>query len=215
MKAKYYYRVFLLFCLYLFCGCGGQTAPGTIPAIPPDSTADEPSASTPGNYYPLAAGNYWIYEGDGNEYASFTRKVEYASGDLTQLSDNNGGTVVTTVLSRDDNGITRIYFEPESYSPGNLLETGFSSNDNTLLLKYPLEPGTAWASGDCQKLVETNGIEIRTPAGVFDDCVKIKLTWPQSDGYEYYKAGIGMIKQEFLIEGGTISSTLKEYHIAE
>lgn len=215
MKAKYCSFFFLLCILLLSCGCGEQPSPDTTPDTPPGSTSDKPEPGTPSDYYPLAAGNYWIYEGYGNEYASFTRKVEYTRDNLAQLSENNGGTVITTVLSREDTGITRVFFEPESYHPGNLLEANFTPNDQTVLLQYPLVIGATWTSGDCEKIVEATDVEVATPAGVFEQCAKIRLTWPQSNGYEYYKVGIGMVKQEFLMEEGTISSTLKEYHLTE
>lgn len=59
-------------------------------------------------------------------------------------------------------------------------------------------------------IVDTNAT-VNTPAGEFKNCLKVKLTYPESTIYEYYQAGVGLVKREFLSEGFEVTSTLESW----
>ncbi len=167
----------------------------------------------PGDYFPLTTGSSWVYQGEGNEYAAFKREVLFNQDNLSQLTENNGGTIITAIFETTDNSITRIYFEPESYNPANLLENRFIINDNTIILKSPIKVGTAWGEANEKKEIIDITAKVDTPAQLFEDCIKIKITYPDSIIYEYYHRGIGLVKREFQSGNLRITSTLEKYEI--
>ena len=185
---------------------------------PNDNTKPEPNpvvtkAELPADYFPSTAGSYWEYEGAGNEYATFTRKVLFAKGNLAQTSEDNGGTVATRIIETTDSAVKVIYFAGEDYEPKNLLETNFTANSSSIILQAPIKVGTAWADKDGNKSIIAIDAAVDTPAGKFDNCVKVKFAGQNDTIYQYYKKGIGMVKQEFISGNTTITSTLKKYQI--
>jgi phosphoenolpyruvate-protein kinase (PTS system EI component) len=52
-----------------------------------------------------------------------------------------------------------------------------------------------------------------TPAGRFENCVKVKITGQNSTIYEYYKEGVGLVRSEFLSGDTSVTSTLEKYNI--
>jgi hypothetical protein len=181
----------------------GNTQPGT------NVVVDTP----PGQFYPLTVGSTWEYEGAGNEFASFTRKVVFAQGNLAQTSEDNGGTVTTRIVQTNENAVTVVYFSGEDYQPQNKLADGFTSNENDILLQAPVKVGTTWASKNANKSIVSITESIDTPAGKFDNCVKVKFTGQNDTIYQYYKSGVGLVKQEFISGNTAITSTLKKYDI--
>lgn len=161
--------------------------------------------------FPLGKGSTWEYLGDGNEYASFNRKVLFTEGDRVQTVEDNGGTVSASVFKITEKEIIRTFFQGEEYGQGNLFDK--ESNDNTVILKAPLKAGTKWeTSKDAREIVETDAV-VNTPAGKFEGCMKVSIKSQNSTMYEYFKAGIGMVKREFISEGMSVTSTLEKYEI--
>ncbi len=168
--------------------------------------------NTAADYFPLTKGSYWEYEGKGNEYASFNRKVLYTQGNLAQISEDNGGTVATKIVEGKD-AIRQVYFEGESYQPANMLEAGFKANNDTIILKNPLQVGTNWSDKDGKREIMALDSVVDTPLGQMNDCLKLKITNPNDTIYQYYKKNIGLVKQEFIAGETTVTSTLKKYQV--
>jgi len=167
----------------------------------------------PGQYFPLTAGSTWEYEGSGNEFASFTRQVAFAQGNLAQTTEDNGGTVITRIIQTNENALTVVYFSGEDYQPQNMIASGFTSNENDILLQAPVKVGTTWVSKNINKSVVSTTEMVDTPAGKFENCVKVKFAGQNDTIYQYYKAGIGLVKQEFISGNTSVTSTLKKYDI--
>lgn len=168
-----------------------------------------------GDYFPRTVGSYWKYKGAGNEYASFSREVVFAGDNRVQLKENNGGTMTDAVYEITDMQVSRVYFIGESYEKKNFLDQ--KGDQNQILLKLPLKQGESWENTDDQREVVSRNVSVDTPAGTFDQCVKIKIS-PQPAAsaavtFEYYKEGVGLVKREFVSGGDTISSTLEDYKI--
>ena len=181
-------------------GCAGE---GTAP-----QKADEASLK---DFFPLTVGSSWQYKGEGNEYASFTRKVLFAEGDKVQIAEDNGGTVSASVFRTAEDAITCVFSRGEEYDGVNLLKE--ESNENYVVLKAPLKAGTKWeAQGEVREIVDTNAV-VDTPAGKFEDCIKVSIKLEHSTMNEYFRAGIGMVKREFESEGLKVTSTLEKYDI--
>ncbi|HYE83541.1 MAG TPA: hypothetical protein VEG39_15410 [Clostridia bacterium] len=171
----------------------------------------QPQALGLKDFFPLSKGSTWQYLGEGNEYASFKREVLLLEGDRVQIAEDNGGTVSASVFRITEEEITRTFFQGEEYDKTNLL--GEEANDNMVILKTPLEAGTKWEVPEgIREIAETNAT-VDTPAGKFEDCIKVSIKLQNSTMNEYYKAGVGMVKREFVSEGMMVTSTLEKYEI--
>ncbi len=60
------------------------------------------------DYYPFKENVKYIYEGIGNEYASYHTTVDFIEGNRIQLRSNNGGTDTVKVLENKDGQLTMI-----------------------------------------------------------------------------------------------------------
>lgn len=183
--------------------------------LPGNQPPSPPMAPLPADYYPLTVGSFWEYEGSGNEYASFSRKVLFAKGGLAQTSEDNGGTVATRVVDSTASYVKVVFMQGEDYQPQNLLEKGFTANSDDILLQAPIQVGTSWSSPNntVKQIVDVN-FTVTTPAGRFDNCVQVKQPGQDFTIYQYYQKGVGMVKQEFITaDNEIISSTLKRYEI--
>lgn len=173
--------------------------------------AQEPEELSIKDYFPLAEGSTWKYSGEGNEYASFNREVLFVVGNRAQVSENNGGTVSASIFQIEVDHIIRTFFRGEEYDGNNLLDE--EANDDLVLIKSPVEVGTKWkTSTGVREIIQTDAV-VGTPAGTFEDCIKVEITTEHSIMYEYYKEGVGLVKREFISEGLTVTSTLEEYNI--
>lgn len=96
-----------------------------------------------------------------------------------------------------------------------MLESGFTANDQTVILKSPLKKGTVWKNDKETREIAAIDAQVDTPAGNFSDCLKIKITNADSTSivYQYYAAGVGMVKREFIDGDFIVTSTLQEYNI--
>ncbi len=191
----------------LLCGC--------TPAKTGQDSSHQPGTAVTkaSDYFPAVPGNHWSYLGEGNEYASFTREAVYSKGNLVQFTTDNGGATTANIFEIGNDYIKSVYLEAESYEPGNLLEQSITPNDDTILLKEPLAVGTTWKNGGDKREIVSINTTLDTPAGSFNDCLKIKISTEYSTTYDYYQAGLGLIKSEFSSEGTIITSTLEEFRI--
>jgi len=164
-------------------------------------------------YYPFKEGNSWEYEGHGNEYASFTLDCLYTKDNLAQFTEANGGTVITYVVEKTPQAVTRVFKQGEDYFPENLLTKDFKPNQQNIIINSPVKVGTMWKEegmeGEIVSVTET----VTVPAGVFTDCVKVQYTFDNSVVNHYYKSGIGMIKSEFVSDGYIVTSSLAKYKL--
>lgn len=205
----------------LASGCGPPAGlqnaePGPTPPPPAQQSPSEPNQApqtqaNPGRYFPLTVGSTWEYHGLGNEYAGFTRQVLYAEDNRAQVKESNGGTVSTAIYEVTGDAVTRIFSRGEDYQNDNQLDQ--PANDNTVILKAPLQVGNKWQTqGGDREIVSMNAL-VSSPAGQFKDCIKVKVAGRDSTIYEYYHQGVGMIRREFVSQDAEVSSTLKSYTI--
>lgn len=163
------------------------------------------------NFFPASVGSTWKYVGEGNEYASFVRKALFRDGDRAQFSEDNGGTVSASIFKVTDKEIVRTFLRGEEYNNENLMKE--KANDSTVILKAPLKAGTKWKTKEGDREIVATDAVVKTPAGKFSNCIKVSIKSENSTMYEYFKAGVGMVKREFVSEGMTVTSTLEKYEI--
>jgi hypothetical protein len=95
-----------------------------------------------------------------------------------------------------------------------MLENGFTSNDHTVILKSPIKKGTVWENANETREIVAIDTRVKTPAGDFSDCLQIKITHADSTiVFEYYAAGVGLVKRESICDNFRVTSILQEYSL--
>lgn len=168
-----------------------------------------------GDFFPLTAGSIWSYQGEGNEYASFTRKVLFTEGNRAQIEESNGGTVLAVIYEVTNSAVRRIFRREEAYEAANLLKE--KPTESVTILSAPFRVGKAWTSGGTRYEITDVNATLTVPAGTFSGCLVIKNSNPsareQSVVREYYKEGIGLVKREFVSGETRVTSSLEKYDI--
>ena len=166
------------------------------------------------DYFPLEVGNYWIYDEykigeDGSRFESRTLKQIIEGIDTINGKEyyrmkqhfefyNNDTHDVYLWLNVEKPGIM-------IGAMGNLPDVeSAETHDNIGLL--PNEFFTP-------KKLKASNIALNTPAGQFDNCVKVAYEFYEGNIYEYYAPGIGRIMREGGKPEITYRSELIEYHI--
>lgn len=169
----------------------------------------EPEA-TIHDYFPFNENVKMVYEGQGNEFASYTTYVDYINDDKIQIRVNNGGSESVNILQNTDGSL----IELNSWGGDVFYKidwTGVEATTSTILLKEPLVEGTKWNLSDgSQREITGLTIAIETP---YDSFEALEVTTTK-DGElvrkQYYALGIGLVKSIFFGEEEEISSSLKE-----
>ena len=165
-------------------------------------------SSTIADYFPFTENTKYSYEGEGNEYATYSVFTDYIAKNRIQLRTNNGGSELVRVLENKDGQLTMLLSRGETYYRENLLN---STEGNTeILLKEPLVIGTEWTLADDSKRYISNvDVEIITPAGTFQ-AIEVTTEGKDNKEVDYYAAEVGLVKSIFTSGGIDVSSTLSK-----
>ena len=149
------------------------------------------------NYIPYDENVYYSYAGEGNEYTAFNRYIQYIEDNRMQVSDQNAGTTVVSVLEYSDGQLVELLSRPETYFRENMLNE-MSDDAGNILLKEPLQVGTSWEnpSGFTSEITAL-AMDVETSLGVFPT---IEVTEIAEDSIlkRYYAENIGLVKEEFI-----------------
>lgn len=208
----------LVICLAFtfFTGCSRDKAKQEEQENPQVETPQE-EPEKPGltvkDVYPLSEGDYWKFAGTGNEYAPFEQKVLFREGDRVQLQNATGGTVMAMIYEFKEGELRVVYSLEEFYEEENILD-----RENTMeeiILKEPIQVGNTWQSGGKDYKIEALDAQVETPAGNFEDCVKVTVNAKEfnSESIVFYKPGLGLVKQEYIADEYHIVQELEEYNI--
>jgi hypothetical protein len=172
-----------------------------------DPTNEEPEdLKTTKDYYPFKADTRYIYEGEGNEYASYRVYTDYFNNNRIQTRTDNGGTELVKVLEIKEGKLVEIFTKGEAYYRENLLDSVNANAD--ILLMEPIEIGTSWMLNDNSKRYISNiDKEVITPAGTFQT-IEVTTEYEESKQFDYYAKGVGLVKTVFSSEGMEVTSTL-------
>ena len=164
-------------------------------------------------YFPTEPNSTWEYEGSGNEYAAFTRKVIYKEGDKVQLAQDNGGTRLGMVLHVVPEAVLVGYTKEEFYTDTKLFNE--AANRNQVVLKAPLKAGAVWQSGQERREVISIEETVQVPAGHYSKVVKLKISRlaanVTSETLEYYAPNVGLVLRQFITGSDMIESRLKSF----
>jgi len=204
---KYFVMLITFLLLLSFSGCFNKTAlPQNNTANDTTQQANKQSQLTIKDVFPFQENIKYTYEGNGNEYASFTVYNDYIEGDRIQQRSNNGGTETVKVLENKDDQLSLILSKGESYYRENLIKN--ANTNGEVLLKEPLKKGTSWTLSDNRKRTISNeNVSVNTPSGNYQ---ALEVTTENNDDktVDYYAPNVGLVKTEFISKGITISSTL-------
>ena len=205
--------VLLLSALFLasFVGCAPKQTEGAASPSPSpfESAAPSEEAGTAADYYPTAENTHYVYQGEGNEYASYDVYIDYTSETRVQQRLNNGGTVLSRVVEIADGKISCVYSQEESYYRENSLLK--SDGRQEVLLMDPVKTGTTWTliDGSVCTITGTN-VSIETPSGTYSAVAVETVYSSGGKTVEYYAKGVGLVKMVSTGEGYEVTSSLSE-----
>ena len=160
------------------------------------------------DYYPVKENTRYVYEGTGNEYASYNVMVDYVNESKVQQRIDNGGTVMANIVKIADGKLTRSYSRGEAYYRENLLES--ESEEKEILLMEPLKEGTNWELKDSRIRTITNtAADVSTPSGNYK-AIEVTTKGPHGQTMDYYVKDIGLVKTTSISEGMEVSSSLSK-----
>jgi len=160
------------------------------------------------DYFVYEENAKYIYEGKGNEYASYTAFIDYKTDNKVQQRINNSGTETINVIEYKDGAITVVFTQGEVYYRENLLQA--QSNYNEILLKDPIAKGTEWTLPDGRVRTITDiSAKVETPMGSYE---AVEVTTKGNDDLiaEYYVKDIGLVKRVFKSGENEITSMLSK-----
>lgn len=195
---KVHMLILFLFSIIFLNGCDTTT-----PKV--ENTAKNYSIK---DFYPFNSNVNYIFEGIGNEYASYGIFVDYIKNDRVQIRKNNGGTESVSVIENKDGELRLVFSRGESYYREDLTSR---KNDNPeILLKEPLVKGTSWTLSDGRKRFISNiNVDITLPIGSFK-ALEVTTEDKESKTLDYYVLNKGLVKTVFSSNGNDITSSLKE-----
>jgi uncharacterized protein (DUF302 family) len=211
----------LLLILAAISGCTEEQPEAPAPEPAPAPTEPKPAEKPPVTptpseeedislYMPMKVDYIWQYEGEGNEYASYTLRVEFEEGNRYQLTRDNGGTVIADIYEVRKDSIVHVYQAGESYDHTNLLKQ--PNNLEDIVLKLPIQVGNKWVSEENSYEIIDTKATITVPYGTFNDCVVVKRTYKDgSEDYLHYKEGVGLLQSEFRTNDFKVFSRLKNF----
>ncbi|WP_312700763.1 GerMN domain-containing protein [Sedimentibacter sp.] len=173
----------ILIILMLITACENK------PNVPDNNNQDEYSAE---DYFPVVENTKYSYQGEGNEFASYTVYIDYISNNRFQTRTNNGGTETIKVYEFKDNQLTELYSRGETYFREDFTNREFQ--EGSVVLKPPY-------TGELKQIV--------TQHGNFD---AIEVTTESGNGTitNYYAKDVGLVKSIFKSGTSEVSSTLAD-----
>ncbi|MCX7904418.1 MAG: GerMN domain-containing protein [Caloramator sp.] len=177
--------------------------------MPSPNQNNEPSKKyTVKDYFPLVADRRMKYQGIGNEYAEKDVYVDFIKDNRIQLRVINPGTTLAQVYEIKDGELRLIKSQEEFYYMDNIIDS--QNQDPEILLKEPIEVGTAWTTKEGNKRYISNlEKEIVTPYGSFK-ALEVTTEGKDYKTYDYYVLNVGHVKSVFEYNDNKIETTLEK-----
>lgn len=172
-----------------------------------DHEPDETPTTLASDYFPIINNSHYVYQGAGNEYASYDVYLDFSDQSTIQQRINNGGTELIRVIKITSDKITKVYQQGEAYARVNMLS---KTNTDEVLLQGPIVVGTSWsiAAGITRQI--TNGaVAITTPGGTYT-AIEVTTTNGTKITKDYYVKDVGLVKSISTSADYEVSSTLAQ-----
>lgn len=141
------------------------------------------------DYFPLSAGLFWVYESQG-ERGRRTVRVELAS------VEEAGGVTRAAGRSRVGEGPWLEFSVVRDAAAVRI--------EGVVELPLPPSVGAAWDAGGDALRVESERARVETPAGRFEDCLRVSVRLAGGDagvGERVYAPDVGLVKESLSSEG--------------
>lgn len=132
------------------------------------------------------------FEGEGNEYASYTIKTNWLSENYVRYEQDNGGVVLAKYYSILADGIYLIAQEADETTQKTVAQLEQSPILSTVLI-LPVQVGTTFDGWTIVAMDE----QYKTPYQAFDQVVVLEKQTDSITERHYYVSGIGAIAFEF------------------
>lgn len=142
------------------------------------------------------------FEGDGNEYASYTEQTEWLSEEFVRVTIDNGGTVISSYYALSANAIYALTTVADE-APLTVAQLNTMPRDQ-LVLQAPIEVGASFGEWHVVMLDQT----ITTPLNTFTNVIVLESKTAEATNKLYITSRFGVIKKEFITATDTITSTL-------
>ena len=160
-------------------------------------------------YFPFVENTIMDYEGIGNEFAEQIVFFEYIEGNKAQMKIFNPGTVVVKVLEYNEGELREVYSEGEFYHIENILDK--TGENNTILLKEPLKPGTSWTiPGGYKRAITGVDVDLELPYGKVKALEVVTQFGDERQVSDYYVKGIGHVASIYKDGEFVVETLLKE-----
>ena len=191
LMKKFLYLFSILVITFSIIGCSKAADPEEA-NIGMVEEAEQGEILTIMDYYPFEENKIMAYEGIGNEYAEQTSMVEYIDENKIQIKIVNPGTTFVKVLEYNNGELKEVFREGEFYHIENMLNA--NRNSDNIILKEPLEVGTAWTNSQGDPIEITSlDKEIETFDGKHKALEVTKKFENGSIEKVYYGRNIGLI----------------------
>ena len=207
---KYYLFLFIAMLSLAACGENNIDTPNEVaPDQPNVDGKTEPAEETMdlADFF-MPDGSIVEFEGEGNEFASYTQKTEWIDDQYVNVYEDNGGTTVLYTFRVTDDQVDVIRREGEMYKEDQATAEELDKLTTLYIyLKLPLEKG---AKFDDWEVVEVDGT-LDTPYDTFKDVITIEKDEDDILTRLYFAKDYGEIKREVVMEDEsmTVTSTIK------
>ncbi|HCX64976.1 MAG TPA: hypothetical protein DHN33_07190 [Eubacteriaceae bacterium] len=162
------------------------------------------------DYFPALEDSRLVYEGEGNEYASFEIYFDYIEDNRMQVKNSNPGTELVEIFVHEEDRVVQVFQKGEVYYRENQID---DYNQNEILIMEPIEVGHEWqASTDVNRKITGVDVSVETPIKTYQT-IEITVDYEDSSGVtkEYYAKDVGLVERIYETEDGAkITSTLEK-----
>lgn len=185
----------------------GNTGDGETGSIM-DADEEQNNATLPLRAYFMKDGTVASFEGEGNEYATYTTRTKYLDKNFVSVTEDNGGTTMLSIYRIEGDQVLLVWQEPEQYDDMKASELDLESLvPMQVYLRAPLEKGKKF---DEWVVADTNATLV-TPYKTFNNVLVTEFKSEDGINRRYFAKGYGEIKREYIMnDQTTISSTLSD-----
>ncbi|MBG9691222.1 hypothetical protein ABD91_10020 [Lysinibacillus sphaericus] len=157
-------------------------------------------------------GSIAYFQGEGNEFASFTLQTTYLDPQHIAQVEDNGGVTLLKIYRITDSKIELVYREPVDSNPRLPSSTEVAAYPVLeTVLQQPIQVGTSFQGWTIQSITA----KVDTGTKVYSNVIQVTRTEDQFTTTNYFAQGVGLIKKEDRMESDqeqpfVVTSTLQK-----
>ncbi len=180
---------------FLLTGCNEEGKVEPTPTAEDKQPVEQKQTSLL-SYFP-ADGSTAYFQGEGNEFASFTLRTTYLDPQHIAQTEDNGGVTLLKIYRITDTNIDLVYREPVDSNPS-LPSAAEAASYPVLetILQKPLQVGTSFQGWTIQSTTAT----VDTGTNIYQDVIQLTRSKDQMTTTKYFVKDIGLIRIEDTME---------------